>query len=200
MVLLIPLMVIVFDVISAFRLAFVTSVKVKAFGVVSNAAVVTLHVSFTPPTVTVAVIAVLNDALEVSRTSKVWPFVILPDVPHAPPLIDICAPVPVTDTGVVVLMPLMVTGFDVTSVLCVAPVTSVKVNALGVVSAATVATLHTSVTPPTFTVAVIVVVIELLDVRRTASVCPLVMVPDVPHAPPLIDICAPVPVTDTGVV
>jgi hypothetical protein len=51
-----------------------------------------------------------------------------------------------------------------------------------------VVTLHISVTPPTFTVAVMMVSYEALEVRRTASVCPLVIFPDVPHAPPAIDI------------
>jgi hypothetical protein len=80
------------------------------------ALVVTLQTSVTPPTFTVAVIAVEFDELDVRRTARVWPFVILPDVAHAPPLMETCAPVPVTETGVVVLMPLMVITFDVSSV------------------------------------------------------------------------------------
>lgn len=86
------------------------------------ARVVTLHVSVTPPTFTVAVIAVEKNALEVSRTRKVWPFVMFPAVPHVPPLIEICAPVPLTDTGVEVLMPVIVTVFAaVVSVLRLHP-------------------------------------------------------------------------------
>lgn len=65
------------------------------------ARVVTLHVSETPPTVTVAVIAVENDALDVKRTAIVWPGVIVPDVVQAPPLMEICGePEPVTLTAV----------------------------------------------------------------------------------------------------
>lgn len=161
----------------------------KAFGVVSAGSVVTLHVSMTPPTFTVAVMAVLKDALEVRRTASVWPFVMFPDVPHAPPLIEICAPVPVTETGVVALMPVIVTALAVVRVLRAAFVTfGVKSNATGVVSAASVVTLHVSVTPPTVTVAVIAVENEALEVRRTANVWPLVMLPLVPHAPPLMEI------------
>lgn len=62
--------------------------------------------------------------------------VILPDVVHAPPLIDICAPPPLTETGVVVLIPLIVIAVAVVSVLGFAPVTSAKVKAFGVVSQA----------------------------------------------------------------
>ena len=134
--------------------------------------VVTLQLSVTPPTLTVVVIAVLKDAELVRRTASVCPLVILPDVVHAPPLIDICAPVPVTETGVLVLMPLMVIAVAVVSVEGFAPVTSANVNALGVVSAGSVVTLHVSVTPPTFTVAVMAVLNEALEVRRSLNVCP----------------------------
>ncbi|OYW53717.1 MAG: hypothetical protein B7Y80_15590 [Hyphomicrobium sp. 32-62-53] len=163
--------------------------NVNAFGVVSAASVVTLHASVTPPTFTVAVMAVEKEALEVRRTASVCPLVILPDVPQAPPAMEICAPVPVTETGVVVLMPVMVTALAVVSVLRAAFVKfGVKSNATGVVSAASVVTLHASVTPPTVTVAVIAVENEALEVRRTANVWPLVIFPLVPHAPPLIEI------------
>lgn len=40
----------------------------------------------------------------------------LPLVTHAPPLMEICAPVPLTETGVVVLMPEIVMLFDDVSV------------------------------------------------------------------------------------
>lgn len=59
----------------------------------------------------------------------------LPDVPHPPPLMLNCAP-PVAVTVAAVLMPVIVTVFDVVSVLGSAPVTSVKVKASGVVSQA----------------------------------------------------------------
>ncbi|MBN8913509.1 MAG: hypothetical protein J0H65_15910 [Rhizobiales bacterium] len=104
----------------------------NAFGVVSAASVVTLHASVTPPTFTVAVMAVEKEALEVRRTASVCPLVILPDVPQAPPAMEICAPVPVTETGVVVLMPVMVTALAVVSVLRAAFVKfGVKSNATG---------------------------------------------------------------------
>jgi hypothetical protein len=64
------------------------------------ARVVTDQVSLTPPIVTVAVSAVLKDPLEVRRTEMVWPGVIVPDVPHVPPLMLISGlPDPVTDTA-----------------------------------------------------------------------------------------------------
>lgn len=69
------------------------------------------------------------------------------------------------------MMPVMVTALAVVSVLSAAFVTfGVKSNATGVVSAASVATLHVSLTPPTSTVAVIAVENEALEVRRTANV------------------------------
>ena len=97
--------------------------------------VVTDHASVTPPTDTVAVRAVLVEFAEVNRTANVCPFVIVPDVPHAPPLMLICGdPAPLTDADVDVFSPLIVTVFDVLNVFNAAPVTSVKVKALGVVS------------------------------------------------------------------
>lgn len=153
------------------------------------ARVVTLQLSVTPPTFTVAVMAVPNVALDVRRTARVCPLVMFPDVAHAPPLMEICAPAPVTETGVVVLIPEMVTTLAVVSVLRAAFVTlGVKSNASGVVSAGRVVTLHVSVTPPTSTVPVIPVLNAALEVRRIASVWPLVMLPLVPQAPPLMEI------------
>lgn len=99
-----------------------------------GARVVTLQLSVTPPTFTVALIAVENDALDVSRTAKVWPLLMLPDVTQLPPLMLMVAPVPVTETGVDVLMPLIEIAAAVVRVLGFAPVTSAKVKALGVVS------------------------------------------------------------------
>lgn len=60
----------------------------------------------------------------------------VPDVTQPPPLMLIVAPVPVTDTGVDVLMPLMVTAVAVVSVPGFAPVTSANVKLFGVVSQA----------------------------------------------------------------
>jgi hypothetical protein len=57
----------------------------------------------------------------------------LPEVTQLPPLMRNCAP-PVADTGVDVLMPLIVTLLDAVSVLRLAFVMSVNVKALGVVS------------------------------------------------------------------
>ncbi|OYW53718.1 MAG: hypothetical protein B7Y80_15595 [Hyphomicrobium sp. 32-62-53] len=167
-----PLMVTADAVVSVLRFAFVTfGVKSNASGVVSTGSVVTLHVSVTPPTFTVAVIAVENEALEVSRTATVWPLVMFPLVTHAPPAIEICAPAPVTDTGVVVLMPLIVTALAVVSVLRFAFVTfGVKSKAFGVVSIAMVVTDHVSWVDPTEIVAICAVLNEALEVSRTASV------------------------------
>ena len=80
------------------------------------ARVVTLQLSVTPPTFTVAVMAVLKDAELVRRTASVWPLVIVPLVTQLPPLMLMVAPVPVTETGVVVLMPEIVIVFDVVSI------------------------------------------------------------------------------------
>jgi hypothetical protein len=111
----------------------VPEATVQLFG----ARVVTLQLSVTPPTFTVAPRAVENDPLEVSRTASVWPLVIVPLVTQLPPLIEICGlPDPLTDTGVDVLMPLIVTAAAVVSVLGFAPVTSANVKPFGVVSQA----------------------------------------------------------------
>lgn len=100
------------------------------------------------------------------------------------------------------MIPVIVTVFDVTSVLTATPVWSVKVNASGVVSVSDV-TFHTSETPPIVTVALLSVAGVFADVSRTAIVCPGDMVPDVAHAPPLMLICglpAPVTLTLTGTI
>lgn len=81
------------------------------------ARVVALHTFVTPPTFTVAFMAVEKEAEVVSRTRKLWPFVIVPLVTQPPPLMLIVAPVPLTETGVVVLIPLIVNVFEYTSVL-----------------------------------------------------------------------------------
>lgn len=166
------------------------------------ARVVTLHVSAMPPTSTVAVMPVTKDALEVILRPSVWPLVMLPDVTHAPPLMEICAPAPVTETGVLVLMPEIVTAVAVVSVPGLAFVTfGVKSNAVGVVSAASVVTDQSSVTPPTSIVAECAVENALAEVRRTSSVWPLVILPLVTQLPPLMRIWGlPSPLTDTGVV
>lgn len=99
----------------------------------STAIVVTVHVSSVDPSATVAVCAVLKDALDVSRTANVWPLAMLPDVPQAPPLMDICgAPCPDTSTspGQPAGMPLMVMALAVVKVESEAFVASVNVKAL----------------------------------------------------------------------
>lgn len=113
---------------------------------------------------------------------------------------EICAPAPVTETGVVVLIPEMVTALAVVSELRAAFVTlGVKSNAFGVVSAASVVTDHTLSVEPMDTVAVWAVEKEALEVRRTARVWPLLMVPLLPHAPPATLICGlPCPATLTS--
>ena len=59
-----------------------------------------------PATVTVAVSTVLTEPLDVSRTCKVWPDNIAPDVLHAPPLTLICAvEAPDTETDKALLQP-----------------------------------------------------------------------------------------------
>src|ERR1019366_10009954 len=62
--------------------------------------VVVVQLVLLPPTVTVAVNTVLAEPLVVIRTFKVWPDVIEPKVPHAPPLTLICGlPLPETETA-----------------------------------------------------------------------------------------------------
>lgn len=97
--------------------------------------VVTDHVSLTPPTVTVVATAVLLEGLEVRRTARVWPFVIVPDAPHAPPLIETCGlPCPLTETLTGPSYPAGVMLADVASVLSCTFVWSVKLKASGVTS------------------------------------------------------------------
>lgn len=87
------------------------------------ARVVTLQLSVTPPTLTVAPSAVLKDAELVNCTRNVWPFEIVPVVTHAPPLMEISGdPCPLTDTVVPVLMPLIVMGADVIRVVGATPI------------------------------------------------------------------------------
>ena len=84
---------------------------------------------------TVALFRVLFAALLVKRSSSVWPSVMLPVVPHVPPLMRNCGvPSPVMLTAVAVLMPLMVKLSDVICVETATPVWSVKLKATGVVS------------------------------------------------------------------
>lgn len=100
-----------------------------------GARVVTLQLSVTPPTLTVAESAVENDSLDVSCTRKVWPFVIVPDVTQPPPLMLIFGlPEPLTDKLAPVVRPDIVIVFDVMSVLSACPVTSVKAKASGALS------------------------------------------------------------------
>ena len=81
--------------------------KLKGSGVVSST-VRTVHASLTPPTVTVAVEAVLAVAALVRRTCRVWLFRMAPLVAQAPPLILIRgSPSPVTVTAVASLIPVM---------------------------------------------------------------------------------------------
>jgi hypothetical protein len=140
---------------------------------------------------------------EVSLTARVWPFVIVLLVAHAPPLTEICGlPLaPVTDTLAVPVSPTIVMALDVESVFSATSVRSANVNASGVVSFPNVVTAHVSLTLPTVIVAVNPVLQAALEVRRTARVWPFVMLPEVTHAPPAIDICGePEPLTETGVV
>ena len=94
-----------------------------------------------------------------------------PDVTHVPPLMDSWGlPAPLTETGVLVFIPLMVIAVAVVSVLKFAPVTSANVKAAGVVSGPTVVTDHSLVTPPTETIAVLSTPGLASLVKRTASV------------------------------
>jgi hypothetical protein len=68
------------------------------------------------PTVTVALSIVLLDALLVRRTPKLWPLVIVPLVTHDPPLMRICGLPPLTETGTLPVMPVMLMLLDVISV------------------------------------------------------------------------------------
>ena len=77
------------------------------------ARVVTDQLSVAPPTVTVAERALEKAFADVNLTRKLWPLVIVPDVAHAPPLMEtVGLPVPLTDTAVAVLIPLIVRMFE----------------------------------------------------------------------------------------
>lgn len=91
-----------------------------------------LHASLVEPMETVALCAVLNEALEVSRTARLCPLVMAPPEPHAPPAMETCGlPVPETSTaaGQPEGMPLMETVPVVVSVEGLAFVTSAHVKA-----------------------------------------------------------------------
>ena len=83
---------------------------------------------------------------------------------------------PVTEIGVVVLMPAMVTALDVFTVETPAFVTSTKLKGLGVVSAGTVVALKSAATPPMVSVAIVAVAGVAELVWRTATIWPLVTV------------------------
>src|SRR5690606_4326375 len=87
----IPVIWTMFDEISVFSATSVWSVKLRLVGVVSWPSVVTSHWSLPVPIVTVALFIVLNDALLVRRTSRLWPLVIVvgPAV-HDPPFTRTC--------------------------------------------------------------------------------------------------------------
>jgi hypothetical protein len=75
---LIPLTVMASEVRVWFRFTLVSGVKVKAIGVVSNAAVVTTNVPVTPPIVRMTVAAVEKLADDVTRTLIVSPLLMVP--------------------------------------------------------------------------------------------------------------------------
>lgn len=127
---LIPETVIVFEVIAVFNATFVWSVKLNAFGVVSEpvaASVVTLNVSFTPPMVRTTSFFVLFVVADVTRTLTVAPFesvVLL--VRYAPPFTENEPPVTLID--VLALMPPTVIVFEVMTAFNATFVWSVNVN------------------------------------------------------------------------
>jgi hypothetical protein len=134
------------------------------------------------------VFKVSNTAGVVVRTCSVCPTLMVPDVPHAPPLIEICGdPLPDTLTVMGPSYPVSVTLLDVMTLLVFCALTSVKAKESGVVSCALVVTLQVSSVEPIEIVAVLAVPNEALDVNRTAKVCPFVMGPPLPHAPPLME-------------
>ena len=173
---LMPETVIVFEVMVFFVFTFVWSTKLNGSAQMSRGWVVTLNVPETPPMISVAVTIVEKLPDEVSLIWTVCPLVIVPaaDV-KAPPLIEYVPPL--TEMAVAVLMPEMVTVFEVTGVLSATPVCAVKLNAAGVVSAGIVVLVKVPVTPPTVSVVVVAVSTVAADVCRTLTVCPVVRVP-----------------------
>ena len=77
---------------------------------------------------------------------------------------------PVMLMGLAVLMPATVMLLEVATALKATPVWAVKVNALGVLSAASVVTSNAPATPPMVSVAVVSVAGVALDVCRTVTV------------------------------
>ena len=124
----------------------------------------------------------------------------VPLVAQAPPLMLTCGlPSPLTVTAAPSLMPLMVSVLAVVRVLRAMPLWSVKLKGSGMKSAARVVTSQVSLTPPTVTVVLRVVLKVAALVKRTARVWLFMIVPLVAQAPPAILICGlPSPVTVTG--
>ena len=173
---LMPATVIALEVITAPRAALVTSVNVKAFGVASAATVVLVNVSDTPPMVRTVLVAVAKLAEAVCRTQTVWPLAMVPAVDTKVTVHPTEYVPPVTEIAAAALMPATVIALDVITAPGTAFITSVKVKALGVVSAAAVVLEKMSKTPPM--VSAVSVCVEKLDeaVWRTQTVWPLLMV------------------------
>ena len=118
----------------------------------------------------------LSAAALASLTTSVWPFVIVPAaLVKAPPAIEYSPPVMLI--GDAVLIPETVTAVELIVAFRAAPVTAVKLNALGVVSGNSVVTLKVCATPPTVKVACVVAPKVAAVARLTTTVWPLVTVP-----------------------
>jgi hypothetical protein len=178
-----PVIVTVFEVCDDPAVTLVSAVNENAFGVVLGAAVVTRKLPETPETVSVAVVVVEKLADDVCRRATVLPFTIVPAaVVNAPPF-TLYEP-PVAEIGTAAVMPVIVTVFDVTTVLRATLVCGVKLNGFGV-WAVVVVTLKPALTVDTVSVAMTVAPAVLEAVSRTATVLPLEIVPAaLVNAPP----------------
>jgi hypothetical protein len=137
-----PETVMISDNAVVFNATPVWSVKVNGSGVVSAASVVTLKVSLTPPTVSVALVVVAWELDAVSRTKAESPLLTVPDADvneHAgQPLgmqFSAYSP-PVMEMAVGALIPVTVMALETTVLFTATPVWPVKVNGFGVLSRA----------------------------------------------------------------
>ncbi len=174
-VLLIPDTLMLLEVVTLLRAA-VTSIKLKASGVVSCAAVVTLNAADMPKMVKLAALDVLKLPEESSETVTVWLLLTTPfSVVNSPPFIEYLPFVILI--GAALLMPVTVMLLDVMLLLIVTSNCSLKLKASGVRSCAKVVALKLAVVPPMFRFAELMALKPLADTSLTVIVWPLLTVP-----------------------
>src|SRR5258706_418312 len=110
-----PEIVTMFDVTCVDSATPVCAVNENGFGVVRGAAVVTLKGAENVPTVSTAVLVVLNVLADVTRTVTWSPELTLPGIAVQPPELTRYSPT-VIEIGAAALMPVIVTVFEVPTV------------------------------------------------------------------------------------